>query len=201
MSAKKQFIIVAAAFSAILFCYRYIDQNAVWWAHNHTTPQSHELFTAITQFGDSTYYLIGFALLFFAFRFLWKKSFWEKTSLFLFAAVASSGILADIIKVIAGRYRPSELFSQGLYGFDFWHISRAMTSFPSGHSATAFALATAITHLWPKSAILVWPLAVLIAASRLLIGAHYPSDIIGGAVLGVFSTLLVLRYFEQNTQN
>lgn len=200
MTSKKQFYITVATFLAILYCYLYIDQSTAWWVHTHVSSQYRELFKIITEFGDSTYYLIGFALLFFLFRFLWKKSSLERISLFLFASVASSGIVADIVKVIAGRYRPSELLAQGLYGFDFWHVDRALTSFPSGHTTTAFTLAAAITYLWPKTGIIMWPIALLIGISRIMIGAHYPSDVIGGVFVGIFSTLIVIRYFEQKSE-
>lgn len=198
MNPKKQLFMTAAVLLFIILSYLFLDQPAVWWSRTHVTPAYHELFTAITEFGDSTYYLIGFSLLFLLFRFLWKKFAWANIFLFLFATVAVSGIITDVIKVIAGRYRPSALFEQGLYGFDFFHIERALTSFPSGHTTTAFALATAITYLWPKTGIVMGLFAVVIGTSRLMICAHYPSDIIAGGFIGVAATLLLIHYWNRS---
>lgn len=182
--------------TTIIFSYLFFDQTVALWSHTHVIGADHELFTTITEFGDSTYYLIGFALPFLFFRFLSKKLIWANIFLFLFASVAVSGIITDIIKVIAGRYRPSEFFAHGLYGFDFLHIDRALTSFPSGHTATAFALATAITYLWPKASPTVWLFAILIGLSRLMICAHYPSDVIAGAFIGTVTTLALIRFWN-----
>jgi membrane-associated phospholipid phosphatase len=195
MTSKKHLLIAFITLSSMIVCYLFLDSRVAWWAHTHVTPQYHELFTTITEFGDSTYYLIGFGMAYLLFRFLCKKSDQANAALFLFASVAVSGIIADIIKIIAGRYRPSELFAQGHYGFDFFHIERALTSFPSGHTVTAFALATAITYLWPKTHSVMWVFAILIGISRLMIGAHYPSDVIAGAVVGIISTIIIIRYF------
>ncbi|MFA5216585.1 phosphatase PAP2 family protein [Sulfuricurvum sp.] len=183
---------------AIIFSYLFIDQTVATWSHSHILGAYHELFTTITEFGDALYYLVGFSITSLLFRYVWKKYHWANITFFLFSVVAASGISADIIKWIAGRYRPSELFAHGLYGFDFLHIDRALTSFPSGHTATAFALATAITYLWPK-ATPVWLFAVLIGISRLMICAHYPSDVIAGAFVGTASTLIVIRFWNPTT--
>lgn len=196
MTMTRQLFSALSTLLIVAVCYLYLDQAAALWCQSHLSPQEKEIFTQITVFGESTFYLIGSALAFAIFRFLWKQPRWENIALLLFTSIAVSGIAANIIKVIAGRYRPSELFEHGLYGFDFFHIERALTSFPSGHTATAFTLAVVIAYLWPKSAIPVWTFAVLIGVSRLAIGAHYPSDIIAGAVLGVVSTLMLIRYWN-----
>lgn len=198
MTTKKQLFIAITILLIIIASYLFIDQKAVWWCNHHVSALDKETFKKITQYGESTFYLIGFALGFLIFRFIWIKPVWESRSLFLFGSIAFSGIVTNIIKVIAGRHRPSELFQEGLYGFDFFHIERAMTSFPSGHTTTAFALAMAITYLWPRSGIVMWIFAILIGISRLAIGAHYPSDIMAGAVVGVFSTLIMIRYWNRS---
>lgn len=197
MINKKYFsIVMAITIVLIVFSYFYLDQTAAWWCHENISESYKKIFQIITEFGNSIYYLIGFSLAFLLFHFLWKKPEWANISGFLFASVAISGIVGDIIKVIAGRYRPSELFEHGEYGFTFFHIHRAMTSFPSGHTVTVFSLAMAVTYFWPKWSLLVWICALLIGISRVVINAHYPSDIIAGVFIGVFSTLLLIRYYR-----
>ena len=58
------------------------------------------------------------------------------------------------------------------------------TSFPSGHSATAFAFATGVGHVLAPAAIPLHGLAALIAYSRVHTGVHYPGDVIAGALMG-----------------
>ncbi|WP_158220318.1 phosphatase PAP2 family protein [Kineosporia sp. A_224] len=59
------------------------------------------------------------------------------------------------------------------------------TSFPSGHAASAAAFATAVLLEQPALGVALVPLSVVVAASRVVIGVHYPSDVIAGAVVGV----------------
>lgn len=65
-------------------------------------------------------------------------------------------------------------------------------SFPSGHSASSFAAATAIAAYYPKASPLVFTLAGGVAASRVHLGHHFPSDVVAGAVLGVVAGGLVV---------
>lgn len=64
-------------------------------------------------------------------------------------------------------------------------------AFPSGHATLAFSLALSAMYLFPSLALLWYSLAFGIALGRLLVGVHYPSDILGGAVLGSVCTELV----------
>jgi len=67
------------------------------------------------------------------------------------------------------------------------------TSFPSGHSASAFAFATATCIELPGVAPLVVPLACAVAYSRVYTGVHYPSDVAAGAAIGVASGVIATR--------
>ena len=61
------------------------------------------------------------------------------------------------------------------------------SSFPSGHTASAFAFATAVTADVPELTPLVYGMATLIGVSRVETGVHYPSDVIGGGLLGLIA--------------
>ena len=60
----------------------------------------------------------------------------------------------------------------------------ASTSFPSGHSAAAFAFATGVGYVLPAAGFPLRGLAALVAYSRVHTGVHYPSDVLAGALLG-----------------
>jgi undecaprenyl-diphosphatase len=57
-------------------------------------------------------------------------------------------------------------------------------SFPSGHTLHSVAFSVILTAYYPVSAFFVWPLTLLIALSRMVLGLHYPSDVIVGALIG-----------------
>ena len=68
----------------------------------------------------------------------------------------------------------------------------ATSSFPSGHAAMAVAGALAGSRALAGSAWVWWPLAAIIAVSRVYIGVHWPSDVIAGAAIGVGTAWFVL---------
>ena len=100
------------------------------------------------------------------------------------AAVLAADGIAGIIKVAVGEKRPHE--PDPLVAIPHSH------SFPSGHTATSFAGATALSLLYPRGAPVFFVLAAAIAYSRLYIGVHFPLDVAGGIVIGVATALLLL---------
>lgn len=107
---------------------------------------------------------------------------------FVLAAIVLAGLTTDLIKVLVGRARPRMLVQIGFYGFAPINFRSDYQSFPSGHTTTAFAMSAAVGYLLPR---LRWPLmvvAVLVAASRVIINAHYLSDVVGGMTVALFCT-------------
>jgi undecaprenyl-diphosphatase len=100
------------------------------------------------------------------------------------AAVLAADGLAGIVKLAVGEKRPHE--PDPLVAIPHSH------SFPSGHTATSFAGATALSLLYPRGTPAFFLLAAAIAYSRLYVGVHFPLDIVGGAVIGVATALLLL---------
>jgi membrane-associated phospholipid phosphatase len=111
---------------------------------------------------------------------------------FIFVAIALPGLVVTVVKRLIGRVRPSVVGPFAYVPFS-WRPDYA--SMPSGHATTAFAVAVALGALWPRARPLLWLYAIVIAASRVIIAAHYPSDVIAGACVGGFGTLIIRNYF------
>jgi undecaprenyl-diphosphatase len=73
------------------------------------------------------------------------------------------------------------------------------TSFPSGHSAAAFAFATGVGHVLPPAAIPLRGLAALVAYSRVHTGVHYPGDVVAGALIGTVLAQLTTHAIDRRT--
>jgi membrane-associated phospholipid phosphatase len=111
---------------------------------------------------------------------------------FIFVAIALPGLIVSGGKRLIGRVRPSALGPFAYVPFS-WRPDYA--SMPSGHATTAFAAAVALGAIWPRARPLLWFYAVVIALSRVVISAHYVSDVVAGAFVGAFTALLVRNYF------
>ena len=101
-----------------------------------------------------------------------------------------------ILKVGLKRDRPYQALSNVYTG----HLESADPySFPSGHATGAFALATLLTLRYPRAEVYVpaflW--AGMVGYGRMYLGLHYPTDVLGGALIGAGSSLLVFHYQEK----
>jgi undecaprenyl-diphosphatase len=96
------------------------------------------------------------------------------------------------LKPLAGRRRPAP--SDGAGVSDSRRVRRPESaSFPSGHTASAFAFAAAAAGAAPAASLPLHVLATLVGYSRVHTGMHYPSDIAAGAVVGVVCGRAVRR--------
>jgi membrane-associated phospholipid phosphatase len=113
---------------------------------------------------------------------------------FTFYTVAMTGVLALLLKWVLGRARPKLYDQVGPVEFDILAFNgHAYTSFPSGHSTTVAALATALALIFPTWRWLIVVAAFWAAFSRIMVSAHYPSDVIAGTLLGMTFTFFTAR--------
>jgi membrane-associated phospholipid phosphatase len=160
-------------------------------------PAVINIFDVITRLGISTWYIVASVIFYLFFRFVYKNNLNAARSLFVFIALSVTGIFINIVKWIAGRYRPVELFNHGYFGFDYFGVGYEWTSFPSGHAQTAFSLATALTILFPRWGVPLFIVAIAVGVSRIILTSHYLSDVIAGAGIGILLTLAVKYFFDR----
>ncbi|MBK9307381.1 MAG: phosphatase PAP2 family protein [Nitrospira sp.] len=96
-----------------------------------------------------------------------------------------AAVLANVLKHLIGRPRPKFLHSGDWQMAISW-IS-GLDSFPSGHSTASFAVATVLAKRFPTWGPLCMGFAAFVALSRVLRGSHFPTDVVGGAVVGILS--------------
>ena len=118
-----------------------------------------------------------------------------RSALFMLCALAAAGVANSVLKWIIGRLRPRYLFEDGAYGFVPFSMDFGALSFPSGHTQTIWTFATALLLVLPRYDLAYLAIAVLIGASRVMVTAHYVSDVIMGAYVGIAMTILVHRQF------
>jgi membrane-associated phospholipid phosphatase len=114
---------------------------------------------------------------------------------FIFCAVAFSSLITEVLKYCVGRGRPFVGGEANAFHFSHFAGNPAYYSFPSGHATTAFALAMAVSAVWPQARVAMAIYALIIAVSRLVLLAHHPSDVVAGAMVGIVGTVFVRYWF------
>jgi undecaprenyl-diphosphatase len=135
--------------------------------------------------GDSWFWAIGlFAL------WLSGDSFWKQWTVVQFAGISLLAAMVLAIKFSVRRRRPEGEWGR-VYRFTDPH------SFPSGHAARAFLIATVATGLGPAwLAIALWIWAPLVALARVAMGVHYLSDVVAGTLLGIVVAFIGLQIYQ-----
>lgn len=133
--------------------------------------------------GDSWFWLIGLGLLWWL-----GADYWKQLALVMIIGIGVTALVVLVIKFTVRRRRP-----QGEWG----RIYRSTDphSFPSGHAARSTMLAVitlGLGPLWLGLSLLLW--APLVGLARIILGVHYPSDIIAGMALGIMMGVLVLIF-------
>lgn len=103
----------------------------------------------------------------------------------IFCSVFSAGVIVKLLKIFIGRARPVFFEALDMVGFYPPSLDWAFNSMPSGHTTISFAGLVMIGMLAPKYKPLTWGLAVIIGVSRIAVGAHWPSDVLLGAFIGM----------------
>ncbi len=179
-----------------------LDPFLVAW-QAHIPAGAVAFFHSVTRFGKSDWILIStglFAIVMLSLdasklRARWRvrRAVRSLAAFYVFASVALSGIIADLLKYSIGRARPKLFPASGDFAFHLFSGDSSWASFPSGHATTAFALGLSLALLFTRLRWVFLSLALWIAMSRLFISAHYPSDVLAGGLLGALVAWLIAR--------
>lgn len=179
---------------------RRLDEVVLRWVEGHRTPFLDQVALEITALGNFTTLTV---LILAVSVFLWLTRHRISVAL-LMIAVAGGAILNTLLKDIFDRPRPEVVE---------WGTQVSSASFPSGHSMAAFIAYGAVAYLGgrlePTRTLrwTTWTMAGLIilsvGASRIYLGVHYPSDVIGGYIAGlawlafVIAGLTAIRFYAR----
>jgi len=164
------------------------------------------VFDDITEFGKSGWFLWPLGILFLVLAALPRvlTPFSQRVLAtimvrigFLFTAIAVPSLFATIVKRMIGRARPYVGGSLDPLLFSPFAWVPAYAGMPSGHATTAFAVLVAFGTFWPRARTILLVFAVLVGISRPMVIAHYPSDVLTGALVGIAGAMMVRRYFAE----
>lgn len=146
------------------------------------------IFSGMSYFGHGTGCLIA-ALL------VWTLDANRKQAIsILLGSTILAGIVATIVKILTHRPRPflPSSFTGEAVSLNDAVFQSSLQSFPSGHTATAFAMAIALSMLYPRAKYVFMSFATLTGIQRVISHNHFPSDVIAGAIVGIWAAKTVL---------
>ena len=120
-----------------------------------------------------------------------------RLSLYFFVTIGATSALVHLAKLIVGRARPELFPDLGAYSLTPFAYDDLYASFPSGHSAAVGAFFGAFSMLVPRLRPLFLAGALAIGISRVIVGAHYPSDVAAGLLLGLWTAIAAAFLFAR----
>jgi undecaprenyl-diphosphatase len=187
--------LAAVALVTVLFTLMaLVDRPLARYCHQHASA-IHDSVDAFSTLGQAGWYLVPTLIIFLVGRFIMHRPAIAARGLYVFLAVALSGLASDVVKVLVGRARPWVLFRKGAYGYWPLQLNVDYQSFPSGHTSCVFALAFSLGVIAPRYRAPLLLAALLVSFTRIITGAHYLSDVVAGAALGWLVSVTLQRAF------
>jgi undecaprenyl-diphosphatase len=187
-------IVIAAIAVAAAF---YFDSAVRDFIDQHQDRALRRAMLAVSRFGDwPGHFILGLVLIGIAWLRGSKK--WTRIFLSMLVALAMAGLIDRAIKVAFPRARPS-VQSETVWGGP--HFSSKYHAFPSGHVAASTAFFGVLFLARRRIALACLPIPIMIGFSRIYLRAHYLSDVVCAAVLGIFCAFFVARLLLPQINN
>ena len=176
----------------LILLYLYGMDPIELWINSHNSLAADSFFRIYTNVGDGLFVVVVCVLLLF---------YHYGTALFIFSSWLGTSIVVQFIKhiVFPDAPRPRSVLGPALHYVDGVTV-HAMQSFPSGHTATAFAFFMALSILnknkWLQLSFLLC--ALLAGYSRMYLSQHFITDATAGSVIGILVTVLVFILYERH---
>jgi membrane-associated phospholipid phosphatase len=123
---------------------------------------------------------------------------WKRIFLSMLIALAIAGVSGHVTKIAVSRARPSVKLER----VEPWpRFNSNYHAFPSGHVAASTAFFGVLFFASWRIGLACLPIVILIAFSRLYLAAHYLSDVVCAAILGILSALLVVHFFLRSIRD
>ena len=182
-------MLLLAGAAVVVWVSFFLDEAARSWTTEHQSAGTRSVMEAISQYGDwPEHVALGVILIAMA----WSRGSkpWMRIFAAMIVACALAGIGARAVKITTGRARPNVQVESGWNGPRF---NSRYHAFPSGHTAASMAFfATVVFAGWRIGAGLLF-IPILIGFSRMYVGAHYLSDAVCGALIGLLAAYVVGR--------
>src|ERR1700744_3957638 len=176
-----------------------IDRALAHFIYDHVNARAHKFLDSITHYAKAGHWLGAaiFALVAAAVA----RHFGARGkdlpllinySIAFIAMLTLGSAVLHMIKLVLGRRRPRDDMEMGLYGFQPFSFNLEYNSFPSGHALTISCVAVIFTCVWPAWWPLFFAVAFVLAVTRTLLTAHFLSDVLIGAGIGLIAGREVL---------
>ena len=184
-------VLIALAVIALVTAFL-LDQSIAAALKAHSSLQLKHIMQIVSRLGDWPAHLIAGAIGI-GIAFAAKSKVWVRIFLAMMIALALAGVTGRVIKLATGRARPS-VSSEAHWNGP--RLSSKYHAFPSGHTASSTAFFVTLFLARKKIGAPLLLIPILIAISRMIVGAHYLSDVTFAAILGVICALLVAHWLS-----
>jgi membrane-associated phospholipid phosphatase len=187
LGALRAWYIVAIGAGMLLLASFYLDAGAQAWMLEHQNAGLRNFMEAVSRFGDwPGHVALGLVLAGIAF---WRgRKKWVRIFAVMILACALAGVATRVVKITTGRARPNVQSETAWSGprFDPRH-----NAFPSGHTASSTAFFATLAFASTRIGLGLLAIPLLIAFSRMYVGAHHLSDVVAAALIGFLTAYLV----------
>ena len=194
MKQRSVFWSIAILITAIVIAVSFhFDEQVKQWMMSHQSPGTRAFMENVSRFGDwPEHFLVG--LLVMVIVQLRGNKKWTRIIVAALIALSIAGVTGRVLKISTGRARPSVKAEHAWNGLSV--SGSKYHSFPSGHVDASVGFFGVILLARRRVGLACLPIPILIGFSRLYLGAHWLSDVVCAAVLGIVAALIVWHFAQ-----